>query len=229
MEKKVYIFNCNGTFDLCKGPELYRKVSMLTKIDCDRYGCVFLKRDGKFWSRSGVVKNIEPNIQKYILLDKYAESKFKLLEMYDKPENAQSWDLEKRKYGFFVSSLYDEEFNIYIVLPDALDEDLILDLWGLFSKLYDTNYMVHFALDSKKDVEVYMYGTPMTRGLETLEEYFSSKELDVLDKLHYLRRPGNRELGDVFSVCIATSKILVDEHAYNYKKIIDDGVCIFAK
>lgn len=229
MEKKVYIFNCNGTFDLCKGPELYRKVSMLTKIDCDRYGCVFLKRDGKFWSRSGVVKNIEPNIQKYILLDKYAESKFKLLEMYDKPENAQSWDLEKRKYGFFVSSLYDEEFNIYIVLPDALDEDLILDLWGLFSKLYDTNYMVHFALDSKKYVEVYMYGTPMTRGLETLEEYFSSKELDVLDKLHYLRRPGNRELGDVFSVCIATSKILVDEHAYNYKKIIDDGVCIFAK
>jgi len=229
MEKKVYIFNCNGTFDLCKGPELYRKVSMLTKIDCDRYGCVFLKRDGKFWSRSGVVKNIEPNIQKYILLDKYAESKFKLLEMYDKPENAQSWDLEKRKYGFFVSSLYDEEFNIYIVLPDALDEDLILDLWGLFSKLYDTNYMVYFALDSKKYVEVYMYGTPMTRGLETLEEYFSSKELDVLHKLHYLRRPGNRELGDVFSVCIATSKILVDEHAYNYKKIIDDGVCIFAK
>ena len=229
MEKKVYIFNCNGTFDLCKGPELYRKVSMLTKIDCDRYGCVFLKRDGKFWSRSGVVKNIEPNIQKYILLDKYAESKFKLLEMYDKPENAQSWDLEKRKYGFFVSSLYDEEFNIYIVLPDALDEDLILDLWGLFSKLYDTNYMIHFALDSKKYVEVYMYGTPMTRGLETLEEYFSSKELDVLHKLHYLRRPGNRELGDVFSVCIATSKILVDEHAYNYKKIIDDGVCIFAK
>lgn len=229
MEKKVYIFNCNGTFDLCKGPELYRKVSMLTKIDCDRYGCVFLKRDGKFWSRSGVVKNIEPNIQKYILLDKYAESKFKLLEMYDKPENAQSWDLEKRRYGFFVSSLYDEEFNIYIVLPDALDEDPILDLWCLFSKLYDTNYMVHFALDSKKDVEVYMYGNPMIRGLETLEEYFSSKELDVLHKLHYLRSPGTRELGDVFSICIATSNVSVDERAYKSKKFIDGGAYIFAK
>ncbi len=229
MEKRVYIFNCTGTFDLCKDADLYHKVSKVIDIDCNKYGCVFMKSDGKYWSRSGTIKNIERNIQKYLLLNDYTISIFKTLEVYDKPENAQPWDLEKRRYGFFVNAFYEGEFYIYVVLPYTLNKAQMLGLWDLFSGLYATNYMVHFTLDAKKDVEIYMYGNPMIRGLETPEEYYSPNELSVLDKLHYLHRKESYDLGNVFPVCITTKGISINEQSYKYKTIVDSGVVIYEK
>ena len=47
MEKRVYIFNCDGTVDISNTFELYTAISEITSLDCTRYSLVFKDETGK--------------------------------------------------------------------------------------------------------------------------------------------------------------------------------------
>ncbi len=230
MEKKVYIFKCTDTVDLCKGFALYNKVCSLTKINCDKYGLVFKKTNEKLWSRSGAAKNIERNIKKYLLLNDYSESKLCTMAIYDVPVGAQWWDHIKRTNGFYIESDSNEGvFYIYIVLPYLLSNDHILWLWNTISSLYNTNYMVHFKMDSEKNVEISMQGIPVLEGLKTIEQCYASDEIKTVHKLHDLRVYKKCELGDVFPLCITTKECSIDEQSYKSKNHIEFDTYLYSK
>ena len=230
MEKKVYIFKCAGTIDLCKGLDLYNKVCLLTKLNCDKYGLVLKKTNEKLWSRSGAVKNIDRNIKKYLLLNDYPESKLCTMAIYDVPMGAQWWDHIKRTNGFYIESDSNEGvFYIYIVLPYLLDYDQVLELWNTVSSLYNTNYMAHFKMDSEKNVEISMLGIPVLRGIETLEQCYSSDEIKIVHKLNDLRVYKKNELGNVFPLCITTKESSVNEQSYKSKNHIEFDTYLYSK
>ena len=230
MEKKVYIFKCTDTVDLGKGLALYNKVCSLTKINCDKYGLVFEKANEKLWSRSGAAKNIEQNIKKYLLLNDYPKSNLCSMAIYDVPAGAQWWDHIKRTNGFYIETDSNEGvFYIYIVLPYLLDNDHIFQLWNTISSQYSTDYMVHFKMDSEKNVEISMQGIPVLRGLETIEQCYSSNEIKTVRKLHDLRVYGKCELSDVFPLCIATPKCSINEQSYKSKTNIGLDAYLYSK
>ncbi len=225
--KKAYIFNCNGTFNLGNCSRVYQDVTKITGMQCNKYECVFTKSNGKLWSRSGSVKNMASNFQKY--LDLCGDtSRFALLSMYDKPQGICAWELDERRFGFYAEWIKDDMFNIYVILPEALDEQQIISLWELFSNQYDTNYMVHFPWDSTKDVEICMHGRPMVRSLEPAEKYFTVEEYNIILRLNKLRRT-YLELGNEFPVCIIKENVSIDKHAYKSQKNISAGAYLLTK
>ena len=230
MEKRIYIFKCTSTIDLCQGLDLYNKVCSIIKIIADKYGLVFHKTNGKWWSRSGTAKNLERNIKKYLLLDNYPESKLAQMAIYDVPEGAEWWNHITRTNGFYISdSILEGEYYIFIVLPYLLDDDHILRLWNLFSSLYNTNYMVHFVMDSEKDVEISMEGIPVLKSLKPVEEFYTPEELEIVYKLHDLQVYGKCDLGDAFPLCIATQDCSIKEQSYKNKIELDSGTYFYSK
>lgn len=225
MTKKVYIFNCRGFFNIHHAPELYSIIQRITGIECKTYSFVFKDKDGKSRSRSGNVNNMETNLHRF-LSDCCQEIEFSALELSDKPSRAHYLDTVKRQFGFAVQQWRDSMFSIYIVLPYLLSEDLFLNIWNKISEQYKTNYMVHYDFDSTKDVELCMYGTPMIRGLESPENYYSMAEYKIVYKLHDLRMNWTHELGDVFPICITTGDFHVNETAYQYTKKIDSDATL---
>lgn len=230
MEKKVYIFKCTDTVDLGKGLALYNQVRFLTKINCDKYGLVFKKTNNKLWSRSGATKNIEQNIKKYILLNEYPKSNLCSMAIYDVPAGAQWWDHIKRTNGFYIESYSNEGvFYIYIVLPHLLDNDHILRLWNTISSQYSTDYMVHFKMDSEKNVEISMQGIPVLDGVRTIEQCYPSDEIKVVHKLHDLRVYGSSKLDDVFPLCITTKECSINEQSYKSKINVGLDTYLYSK
>jgi hypothetical protein len=230
MEKKVYIFKCTDTVDLGKVLTLYNKVCSLIKLDCDKYGLVFKKSNEKLWSRRGTTKNIEQNIKKYLLLNEYPQSNLCSMAIYDVPEGAQWWDHIKRTNGFYIESYSNEGmFYIYIVLPYSLDNDHMLQLWNTISSQYCTDYMVHFKMDSERNVEISMQGIPVLEGVKTIEQCYLPDEIKIVHKLHDLRVFGSCELGDVFPLCIATKKCFIDDKSYVFKVHIESNTYLYSK
>ena len=236
MEKFAYIFNCDGNFDLLDAPWLYREVCALTGMDCNKYGCVFYEKSEKkwpvkSWSRSGAAKNLEQNVQKYVLLPKYPSSVIEMLEIYDLTEDSKN-HLTKRKYNFTVHKGFNKGFGVYVVLPYSLEKDKNCALWDLISKKYTLNYMVSFSLDSSKYMEFFMLGhtmMPYREGILTAEDFFTEAEIKMVHKLSDLNLRPTNDLGDVFPLCIATERFSVNEAAYKEKMGIAEGVTLYER
>lgn len=234
MKKNVFIFNCCGTLDLHFVPKLYNVVEQITRNKCNKYCCVFSMPNNstmntKFWSRSGAIKHMDQNIQKYTTLAKSAVSRLDKVEMYNLQKENQSWGLNQTSCGLYIDRLTDNLFNVYVVSSTELTSKQILDLWSAFSKSYKTNYMVSFSLDSDKCVEIYMLGMPIYPALADPKTYYSNDEKEVIDKLKELRYGLTCDLGSCFSSCIVTEKFKVDEQSYASKTIVDNDSCWFSK
>ena len=129
----------------------------------------------------------------------------------------------------YIDRSNDKVFNIYVVSSTELTSNQIFDLWSVFSKAYDPNYMVSFSLDANKSVEIYMYGMPIYPALADPKTYYSKAEKEVVDKLHELRIGLTCDLGSCFSSCIVTEHISIDEQAYVSKTIVDNNSFLFSK
>ena len=226
MEKKVYIFNCDGTVDISNTFELYTTIRTMTSLNCTKYSLVFKDDTGKSRSRSGSVKNMETNFCRY-LSGNSSPWEFSALELNDKPHDAHYLETHKRRFGFVIQKWREHKIDVYIVLPHSLSEDQMVSVWDILSTRYNVNYMVHYDFDAYKDVEICMYGTPMVRGLEDPKEYYSESEYKIVYKLHDLRVGKTRELEDIFPICITKSAYPVKESVYKYKKRIDKDTNLY--
>jgi hypothetical protein len=237
MEKFAYVFNCDGDFDLLDAPGIYRGVRALTGMDCNKYGCVFREKSEKkwpikSWSRSGVAKNFEKNVQKYVMLPKYPESVLSMLEMYDLPEGSKYFEITKRKYNFTVHKGFTKGTFFYVVLPHSLEKGKVCALWNLISEKYALNYMVSFALDSSKYMEFFMMGHPMMpdrEGILTEKDFFTEAEIKMVNKLSDMNLRPTNDLGDAFPLCVTAGSFCVNETAYKVKTSIPEGVTMYER
>lgn len=226
MTKKIYIFNCEGTFDAHQIFELYVTIKKITGIECNKYSLLFKDESGKLRSRTGSVKNMETNIRRYLL--SCSKFEFSAVEMNDKPQDAHYLDTEKRQHDFVIDQRK-THFSIYIVLPHSLNEANVIDAWNQISAQYSTNYMVHYDFDVKKSPELCMYGRPFVNGLESPEEYYTESEYKIVHRLHDLQIYETLKLDDVFPICIATKNVSVAEQSYKSKINIGSDTYLFSK
>lgn len=228
MKKSVYIFNCTGAIDLLLCLKLYTDITKLIDLFCNQYCCMFTDKNGKIWSRSGVVKNIEQNFLKY---SKANGDTLKLtkLEIYNQPKDIESWGLENSHCGFYVYQSDTDSFHIYLVLSNNLLESQIVDIWYLLRNSYTTRYMVSFSLDAHKNAEIYMYGRPIYPVNADEETYYSPLEKAIVYKLHALHLQRTCNLESVFPLCIVTEDIDVERQSYSIQRTIGEGVLLLKK
>ena len=228
MGKKVYIFNCNGDFDVSHILELYPTIKKITGIECNKYSLIFYDENGKVRSRTGSVKSMDANIRRYIS-DSCSKIKFKGFEMNDKPPDALYFDTIKRTQELAIQEWIEHIFNIYIVLPYSLNEDQVINLWNKIFSKHNTNYMIHYDFDIKKDPEICMYGRPFLRGLAGVKDYYTESEYKIVYKLHDLQLCYKQELDDIFPLCITTKNISIIEQSYKSKINIGPDTYLFSK
>ena len=202
----------------------------MIKINGEKYNLTFKKANGKLWSRSGIVKNIGKNFERYILSSDYLDSSLCSIAIYDVPAGTKWFDSNERTNGFYINFESNEGvFYIYIVHPCLLDNEHIIQLWNTISSLHNTDYMIYFNMDSGKNVEYSMLGIPLLDGVKTIEQCYFPDEIQTIYKLHDLRVYGFCELGNVFPMCITTKGCSIEEQSYKFKESIAPQTYLYSK
>lgn len=227
MQKYNYIFNCSGTFDLMLGLKIFTEVqAMIPEIVFNKYICAFKDADGKWYSRSGGVKNITANFSKY-LLQFDQTTRVSRIQVY-----VQSESVESRTVCCVEISAGSSTFNISIVGTNRLSEHQIVNIWSKINSIVSMNHMVCFPLDSSKINMFTVHGRecyPAFLNLEEQKQYYSKSEKEMIALIYDLQQKGTCNLKRVFPLCIAAENAIVDERGYASKKKIDSKTYLFSK
>ena len=227
MKKHSYIFNCSGNFDLMLGLKLFIEVqAMIPEIVFNKYICEFKDAGGKWYSRSGNVKNITRNFSKYLL-------DFEQTKMISRIQvNAHLESSDSQKVRCVEISAQSTTFNISIVGIDCLPEHQIVNIWSKINSIVSVNYMVCLPLDSSKINMFTIHGRecyPAFLSMKELERYYSKSEKEMIALIYDLQNNKTCNLKSVFPLCIATEKATVDEQGYVSKRKIDNKIFLFSK